>query len=167
MVDIETLGTAPGSIILSIGAVRFGSKGLGDSFYEEISMRSCVDRGLTFDPDTLQWWLRQDEEARAVLNPAKPMGLDTALREFVGFVGEDTRVWGCGSDFDNSLIGQACRLCGIPPLPFWHNRCYRTLKALAPHIKQDRKGTYHNAHDDARTQAEHAIAICKALNLPL
>lgn len=46
---------------------------------------------------------------------------------------------------------------------FWNNRCFRTLKGMAPHIKTERQGTYHNALDDAKTQALHAIKVLQHL----
>ena len=66
MVDLETLGTAPGSVILSIGAVRFDvEKGLLDEFYVNIDVESSQRLGLTIDGDTVMWWLKQSDAARA------------------------------------------------------------------------------------------------------
>ena len=46
---------------------------------------------------------------------------------------------------------------------FWNNHYYRTLKGLAPLIKVQRGGVYHNALDDAKTQAAHALEVFKHL----
>jgi inhibitor of KinA sporulation pathway (predicted exonuclease) len=48
-----------------------------------------------------------------------------------------------------------------PYYKFWNERCYRTVKNQYPDVKLTRTGTYHNALDDARTQAEHLVQICQ------
>lgn len=67
MVDIETLGVEPGAAIVSIGAVRFGPGGLGETFERSIDLKSCEFRGLQIDAETLEWWLNQGEVAREQL----------------------------------------------------------------------------------------------------
>jgi len=168
MVDLETLGQAPGCIILSIGAVRFDETGLGDGFYAVINSLDCFDHGLTTDPSTLDWWKNQSPEAREVLEEADGGGLPLALalaefNEFLAPSGmSSVKVWGNGSDFDNAILGACYRAVGSShPWAFWNNRCFRTLKALNPNVKMDRTGTYHNALDDAITQARHAVQLLR------
>lgn len=168
MVDLETLGTQPGSVILSIGAVEFDpDRGLGAAFYTVISRGSCLLEGLTEDANTLAWWSRQSKEARAVLDQANSPSAHTlhhALQDFWAFMRRDDEVWGNGSDFDNVLLAAAYQATGLPlPWKFWNNRCYRTLKSLRPDVPFVRSGTHHNALDDARTQADHAVHILRAL----
>src|SRR4051812_3766510 len=64
MIDLETLGTLPGSVILSIGAVAFDELSVapGAGFYKVISTISCESCGLTKDEATEKWWLDQGEE---------------------------------------------------------------------------------------------------------
>ncbi|MHB0978446.1 MAG: 3'-5' exoribonuclease domain-containing protein [Minisyncoccota bacterium] len=47
------------------------------------------------------------------------------------------------------------------PWKFWNNRCYRTLKNMFPEVPFVRIGIAHDALDDAKSQAEHAVAILK------
>lgn len=168
MVDLETLGQAPGCVILSIGAVRFDETGLGDGFYAVVNTADCVDNGLAVDGDTLHWWSKQSPEAREVITEAESGGLPLALalaefNEFLAPSGmSSVKVWGNGSDFDNAILGACYRAVGEKhPWAFWNNRCYRTLKSLNPHIKTDRTGTYHNALDDAITQALMAVQMLR------
>lgn len=57
MLDLETFGTKPGSVIRSIGAVMFDLDGrTGPEFYRNIDEESCVKAGLTYDPSTVSWW---------------------------------------------------------------------------------------------------------------
>ena len=90
MVDLETLGSGPGCIILSIGAAVFDPVAgeIGARFYRVVNADSCRAQGLTSDPDTLRWWDEQTEEARAVLREAEasPFTLAGALADFSWFL---------------------------------------------------------------------------------
>lgn len=174
MNDLETLGTVPGCSILSIGAVRFDPhlNKLGDEFYVVVNRQSCLDAGLFEMQDTVNWWNKQSAEARKVLDQAgdesQSVPLPLALAQFTDFCKKKpgTLVWGNGADFDNPLLAVAYYRCnmtqGWGP---WNGRCYRTFKNLAKHIKPEREGTYHNALDDAKTQARHFMAILNHLQL--
>ena len=166
MVDLETLGMTPGCVILSIGAVAFDRTGLGREFYKVVNSKSCLDAGLTTDQSTVDWWSRQSDDARKVLIEAGETDttLGDALAEFGQFVREfgprTVKVWGNGSDFDNAILACAYKALGRQlPWQFWNNRCFRTLKNLKTGVEPRREGTYHNALDDAKHQARHAIAL--------
>lgn len=171
MVDLETLGKRAGCSILSIGAVAFdrsGRSGLGPEMYAVVNRMSCAEHGLFEDSDTVAWWERQSAEAKTVLGHAEEGGLILveALGQFTEFLRmfdlKKVRVWGNGSDFDNAIL-TACYAAVDQDIPweFWNNRCYRTLKSLRPDIKLQRQGTYHNALDDAKSQALHAIQLLR------
>jgi hypothetical protein len=160
MLDIETLGTRPGSVIVSIGAVKFGGGEILGEFYERIDMQSAMDIGLTVDASTIAWWLKQGDAARAELTkPAKP--IFHALESFAVWVKDrEAEVWGNGVGFDNVLLSTAYAHAQIPqPWVHWNDRCYRTMKGLHPQIPMERTGTHHHALDDARAQAVHLMKI--------
>jgi hypothetical protein len=177
MVDLETVGRRPGCAILSIGAVLFDpdSYRLGKSFYKEIRLQSCYDIGLHSDQNTLDWWSKQSEEARVTFTSAqkasrKNVPVTKALEQFTAYLrvhdltGNSMKVWGNGANFDNTILGYAYHRCNMDlPWNFWNDRCFRTLKNLRPNVKVVRQGVHHNALDDARHQAEHALEIFKAL----
>ncbi|MCB2107006.1 MAG: 3'-5' exoribonuclease [Rhodobacteraceae bacterium] len=159
MMDLETMGTRPGSVILSIGAVTFDPK-TGDigsaPFYATITSASCIDAGLTVDPATRKWWKRQSIEARAaVTRDTRPLReVAQAFREWFRASGA-TFVWGQGASFDPPLWEVASRAVGIePPWRFWNIRDTRTVYHLCDFDDKalPREGTYHNALDDARHQ---------------
>lgn len=165
MVDLESLDTVPGAVILSLGAVFFDETGLGDEFYKVILRSSCETLGMTVSQDTLNWWGKQSIDASQVLRDAEiaPDTLADVLNQFNDFLKRDkgVKVWGNGADFDNSLLAVAYRRAGVKQgwLPY-NGRCYRTLKNIAANVPAvARGGTYHNALDDAKTQANHAIEI--------
>lgn len=173
MVDLETLGTAPGCVILSVGAVEFDpAEGLGREFYAVIHTESCTDAGLFIDPDTKAWWDKQKAEARQVLEDAEDENvsnsLSAVLKEFGAWLPKGAIVWGNGADFDNPILSAAYKAVGEKqPWGNWNGRCYRTLKNMFPAVKLVREGTYHNALSDAISQAKHAIAIANAHKLVL
>lgn len=168
MGDLETLGRRAGCAILSIGAVAFGPTGLGKEFYIVVNRRSQIELGLHEDDDTLKWWASQTEAARQVLteadDPKKSVPLPVALVQFGKYItslgGAKVKLWGNGSDFDNAILVSLHAACKLEiPWGTYNSRCYRTLKAIKPGPKAVRGGTYHNALDDARTQASHAIQL--------
>jgi len=170
MLDLETLGTAADAVIVSIGAVFFDVTGLGDKVYIPINIDSSIAAGRTVTAGTILFWLRQSKEAQDAtfkLNE-KALSLPDALQEFRKFVAraqdDNVTVWGMGSDFDCAMLSDAYARCRIrQPWKYSASRCFRTLKALYPDVtEEERTGVYHNALDDAVTQAEHAVRIlCK------
>jgi exodeoxyribonuclease VIII len=151
MLDLETLGTAPGSVIVSIGACAF-APGMEEKEWRRfetapISVASCQAVGLTVDKATVEWWKGQDAEARAVVVAAEAGGAACChivgalqgfafwLRELPQAAGLDAhspqaglcgrppglRIWGNGSDFDNVLLGVAYAKAAVP-LPWRYSR---------------------------------------------
>lgn len=165
-VDIESMGSTPGSAVVSIGAVFFdvNTGEMSDTFYRAINLASCIKHGLTMDPGTVMWWLGQGDEARNAIrfNTTK---LPDTLAEFKEWVESqchrgDVRPWMRGPSFDGTLLQAAYRACGLEaPWLYFNERCHRTLTARNPSIPEPvREGTYHNAGDDAMHQA---LWLCK------
>lgn len=163
MVDLETLGTASNSVIVALGAARFDANGVLDTFYRRISAQSCVDVGLQLDVSTVEWWMKQSAEARAVFEQPG-LQLATVLYDFQVWYAQGACLWGNGATFDNVLLANAYKACKVKaPWPYWGDRCYRTVKALHPLVKADPfEGVQHNALDDAVHQAKHVIKIAAA-----
>lgn len=166
MLDLETMGNGNRAAIIAIGAVIFDSLEVEEvGFYAQVSLDSSVRQGLEMDTSTVLWWLQQSDAARAAFeNNEKAQSLATVLNDFATWLGQfhDVQMWGNGAAFDNTILSTAYRKCGIEqPWKFWNDRCYRTMKSLFPDVKCNRFGTYHNALDDARTQAWHLIEICE------
>lgn len=161
MIDIESLGTTPGSAILSIGAVMFGLAGLGETFYAPVLLQSCTAVGLTIDPNTIAWWMQQSDATRAAAFRDDAEALAVVLYRFTTWFAEvgAERPWCHGATFDVPLLEAAYKACGmVPPWKFWNVRDTRTLYDLGG-VKVDRsQGIHHNALDDARAQAEAAVA---------
>lgn len=171
MVDIETLGTNPGDVILSVGAVQFDEDGLGEEFYLVLDLQTSLDAQFSVTADTLHWWMsdKVSNEAREeVFGPKAPADVTRGLQSFANWMmtlesktERGCNLWGNGASFDNALLTKAMTMLGISiPWKFWNDRCYRTLKSIhveVPYPK--REGVYHNALDDAKHQARHLMGI--------
>jgi len=170
MLDLETLGTGPGAVIVAIGAVKFNPANmeLGEEFYQVIDMVDAQRAGLTIDAGTVKWWLERNEPARGGICQGGTE-LITALTQFRNWLlPDEAEVWGNGASFDNPILVAAYRaIHEEAPWKLWNDRCYRTMKALAPQVKMARTGTHHNALDDARSQAVHLMDILYALQIKL
>lgn len=166
MLDIETLGKNPGSVIVSLGAVKFDHKGVGETYYTRIDPESCIQAGLKMDASTVIWWMQQNDSARREICQVG-QGLTLALKEFSEWIGgTNPEVWGNGATFDNVLVSEAYRICDMKrPWRYPDERCYRTVKNMFPSVPMQLSGAAHNALDDARNQAEHLIAIMKAFKV--
>jgi 3'-5' exoribonuclease-like protein len=171
MVDLETLGTAPGSVILSIGAVAF-NEAQPEAEWKlfnsgAISVMDSRTYELTIDEGTLAWWLKQDLVARQVLDDAlngnASVLLHAALRDFTAWYPSGTRLWGNGANFDNVLLRSAYSAMGgtAAPWPYYDDRCYRTLKAAFKQFVPELmfQGTRHDALADALHQTRYLQAI--------
>ena len=163
-VDIETWGTAAGSAVSAIGAVKFTAAGIvGQAFYMRIDIRSCIDAGLKLDAETMVWWMGQDDDARKEVCKAG-VSLRCALEAFGWWLcdgnGKDINVWGNGWDFDGGRLGDAYAAARMRlPWDYWQGRDLRTLEAEFPAVKDEPEGVAHNALDDARAQAKKILRI--------
>jgi hypothetical protein len=176
MLDLETLGTRPGCVILSAGMVAFTWDAIqANPFYAEIFTPSCLGAGLVIDPMTAKWWASQTEreilDRTGSASQSLSLGLVLSLiRRWFEELGpaEGIRVWGNGADFDLPILAYAFAVCGYeePPWGPYAVRCYRTLKTLRPDIAIVRTGTHHNALNDARAQANHAMHLGHIIGVP-
>ena len=165
MIDIETLDTDIGAVILSIGACRFNANGIRSTYERSISIDSCLEAGLSVDGDTLEWWLDQSDEAQEVLSGGD--GLQTVLSDFAGWIkatntpkhGEDRppKIWANSPSFDCVQLEHAYRALGMDiPWDYSDRRDYRTLQILPLDPEVDHNRTAHSAVDDAVYQAKKA-----------
>lgn len=177
MLDIETLGTRPGSVILSIGACAFDPQSpvqdTGAEFYVNIDAKDAQAQGLTTDDSTVEWWGRQSEAARAALMTDRKSLYD-GLFAFSNWWSHyaDKVVWGHGASFDPVLMEAAYAAVGMSaPWAFYNVRCSRTLFAVAGIDARKMRGseTAHNALHDAKAQAravQVALGRLRGVDVP-
>lgn len=172
MLDIESLGTKPGCVVLSIGAVEFDEKeGLGKEFEVNIDVEDSVKSGLIIEPRTVMWWMEQNEEARKKVS-APGVKLMAALSQFKdAFDWKGKQVWCNGANFDFPILEAAFDCFDAPtPWMFYNTNDYRTMKNLVGkqmvadiQKAHGMKFVAHGALDDAKQQAMNLIGILKYL----
>ena len=169
MLDLETLGTLPGSVILAIGAVEFNGTELGETFLRTISLKSSLGLGLKIQAETLEWWIQQDP---AVLQAQfkDAVSVFTAATDFRNWFNKepDRVVWGNGASFDMPLLeAMYTAMQAGPPWTYRNQMCVRTILKVAD-VKIIAPSDKHNALSDAVAQAQAVQVACdklKVLNL--
>lgn len=159
MVDLEAADNGPRSAIVSIGATCFWGPHRDQQFYTAIDLNSNWYTGLTIGADTMGWWDKQSPEARAVFDDPNRIPLSQALVEFARWMRpfREPRIWGNGAAFDNVILRSAYDAVGQKaPWHFWHDRGFRTIKAMVGKPVEVR-GTAHNALADAIAQADYLL----------
>ena len=155
MVDIETLGTEPGCVILSIGAAIFQPRGTGHgaTFYRNIDLSSSLMHGLSYSQSTLEWWQKQSKEASSRFG-LEAVSVEDAMFDFVDWMNKNSnrKFWCQGATFDAPLIEAVLKKLDIKtPWDFWGVRDTRTVYDVCEFNDKSvkREGTYHNALDDS------------------
>lgn len=166
MLDLETFGDSPQAVIVQIAAVAFELRSGGKvydtkAFNVYVDPQSCANAGLTYDGDTMLWWLEQNDAARKTLvRNVREQGLELhmaldALNKWPEQV-LDTNwasiegVWANGAPFDAPIIETAYRRYNErSPWSFrkvYDQRTAYLLLGGKPDIPD--MGTGHDAKDD-------------------
>jgi len=168
MIDLETLGTDPGCVVASIGAVLFDldSGKVGNTFHMVLDIDDQLKSGRTITGDTLKWWFQQGEEAKRIFHekakPAKAV-LTLFTQWFQSNGGSKTYVWGNGASFDIPILENLYNSLGLIT-PWKYNKIMdlRTFKRFVGKDAQvENLGVAHNALDDAKAQAYYVIKMSK------
>lgn len=159
MLDLETLGTRPDCVILTLGAVKFDPfsiKEPGPGLYLRIDADEQIARGRGVQEDTLQWWMKQDELVREeAIGENDRVTVEEMYRQLNRFLVGANNIWAQGPVFDIAILENIYRQYGWPtPWQFWQIRDSRTLfGALGDPRAKGRVG-HHNALADCVYQAQ-------------
>jgi hypothetical protein len=146
MLDLETLSVRPNAVILVIGAIKFNrgekwKENIDEKdfeklnvFYKRINIDSCVKVGLHVDNETEKWWDQQADDLKyeALTHPDR-VNLKDGLEAFKDWYGTNprTKIWGNGSSFDCTILGEAYKRCGMKiPWQYFLERDLRTIMDL-------------------------------------
>lgn len=172
MIDIETVGTVAGCVVLSIGYLEFLPKGKDDFFslvgskrshIYQLDMKEQVDLGYKIDPDTMGWWANQSEEARvrAFDTPANSTLLQ-ALTKLQSLLAEVDDIWSYGY-MDVSMLNYMSRKETGKDLFFYRKfNDLRTVTKLME-FKWDEKPVGMVAHDPLHDCVAQALAVQKLM----
>jgi hypothetical protein len=171
VIDLETLGTKPGSVVLSAGITVF-DRDKQQSFDELVTQGIEIhfdievqfERGLRSDPKTIQWWSEQAPEALAALQDRPkihPRDFYEALEPLGNLhTLQKMRWYARGPSFDHSILDAMLDQFNVtPPYKFWMQRCTRTFcdeKGIEKHhidLNRPSQMTAHCALHDAAYDA--------------
>ena len=97
MLDLETLGTRPGCVILTLGAVKFDPYSLREpdsGIYFRVDVDEQTALGREVQEDTLNWWLNQSEDIREeALGETDRVSLETLYRDLNKFLVGVDNIW--------------------------------------------------------------------------
>lgn len=174
MVDLETLGTKPNSLMLTIGAIRFNpwkndrdtDMNDMDTFYRRVSFESFDGLDHVIDDATLEWWASQAEEIRAEAFAEEDRhDIRDVLADFHKWCGGVDAIWANGTGFDLNILEHFSReLKRGVAWNYWQTRDARTLYALAPGLERP-KGAAHHALWDCWSQLVGVQGAFRALNI--
>ena len=181
MVDLETMSNHSNASIVSIGMIQCNliTGELGEEFYRVVDLTGQQARGLHIDESTMYWWMNQSDSARRALLQDNKITIEemcVAVLKFIEYLQVDPkslRLWGNGASFDNAILRTAFLKCGFElPIPFWNDRDMRTIvgfypRSLGEKWKREnmRKGTLHNALEDAKHQVRYCSHILQELGV--
>jgi hypothetical protein len=170
MLDLETLGTRPGCVILTLGAVKFDpyslrEPGPGIYFRVDVDEQTALDREV--QEDTLNWWLQQSEDVREeALGEQDRVSLDTMYRDLNRFLVGVNNIWAQGPLFDFAILEHLYRQMGWPtPWHYWQIRDSRTLFGVHGDPRVKGKAGLHNALEDCVSQATAVQQIYDRLGI--
>lgn len=181
MIDLETLGNDYSTAVVSVGVVCFNKTGIVAEKLFVLDFVEQIKLGRTVTGSTLQWWMAQEDGARAVFkdDPKTPKlsvaqflaeldkFFDATLKE-AGEKRDELKPWGNGANFDIPIIEDFYRRHHAKhefaiPWKFWNVWCFRTFNSLTKcKDKFKREGIHHNALDDARYQANCVLNYWKS-----
>lgn len=160
MVDLETISTKPNAAIVAIGACEFNVENgtWGRTFYTNVDWKSNLSYNRHVDLDTIQWWMKQSDEARMALVNGSSKSFAAALLDFGLFYKEcgAKAIWS-HANFDERILETA--YADIDTKKPWHFKDIRDIRTTMSMLPKDvhdqiweeskRVGTHHNALDDA------------------
>ena len=171
MLDIETLGTRPECVVVTLGAVKFNPYKLDDpgpGIYMRLDADEQLELGREVQDETMLWWLDQAEDVReeALGDGTDRIKLEQMYRELNRFlVGVDS-IWCQGPAFDIVILENIYRQMGWPtPWQFWQIRDSRTLFGVHGDPREKNKSGLHNALEDCVSQAQGVQKIYYRLEI--
>lgn len=111
MIDTETLGRTPGSVVRSVAAVEFDPQTgeTGRQKVWKIDLADSIRYGFKVEASTLKWWMMQSDEARREFVEGAETPLEDFFEEFMEFLADtheerDFTLWCLQLDFDVAML---------------------------------------------------------------
>lgn len=179
-IDIETLGLKDDCKIASVGVFAFILNHPFDMYKNSrFHLRFDVEKqiGRSVCAETLNWWDEQSIEARKELKGVmvfkEGLKLVNSHLQIIkrGYPFKKVYFWANSPNFDFKILDNAFNQIGLPfPIPFYSMMDYRTLREVHREVydtwreeRPTKRGTLHNAYEDAKYQAEAIYGILNAI----
>jgi len=154
MLDIETLGSAPDSVILTIAACAFDP--FSGTIYDKHAMYRRIDTECqddrSIDDLTVEWWAKQSLEAQEeAFGEHDRIPLEDALQELSNLIWKSNITWANGISFDITILENAFKSYGMRlPWQYYNVLDARTVYRMNP--DHERLGNSHHAFEDVILQ---------------
>lgn len=171
MLDLETLGTHPDCVILTLGAIKFdpfGNREPGPGIYLRLDINEQLAIGRSTLDSTIEWWAKQDPEVReeALGDSRSRTNIGVMKKELNKFLVGVDHIWAQGPAFDIVILENLYRSQSWPiPWHFWQIRDSRTLFSIHGDPRKLGRDQAHNALADCFYQAQAVQKIYKDLGL--
>lgn len=111
MIDTETLGRTPGSVVRSVAAIEFDPQTgeTGRRKVWKIDLADSIRYGFRIEASTLKWWMMQSDAARRNFVEGAETLLVDFMEELMDFMTEtdengDFTLWCLQLDFDVAML---------------------------------------------------------------
>ena len=171
MLDLETLGTRPDCVIMTLGAVKFDpfnpDREPGPGIYLRMDLDEQLALGRTVDDSTITWWAEQDARVRAeAWEGGDRSSIQELKRELNRFLVGVDEIWSQGPVFDIAILEDLYRSQNWGfPWYFWQIRDSRTLFKVHGDPRARGRDQAHNALLDCVYQAKAVQEILSKFNI--
>jgi len=170
MLDIETLGTCPDCVVLTLGAVKFNpytKEDVAGGIYCKPDVDDQIARGRIVREDTMEWWSQQAEAVREeALGTEGRIPVEQMLKELNRFLVGAGNIWAQGAVFDIGILEHLYKQYDmVPNWQFWQISDSRTLFKVHGDPRVKGKEGLHNALEDCVSQAEAVQTIYSNLGI--
>ena len=161
MIDLETLGVNPDSVIITVGAIKFNPFDNVEP-HNPLYLRCDIEEqsenlNRKIDDNTMKWWSKQPQEIQdEAFGDHERVGSDELTKQLNKWcVGLDY-IWCQGPTFDFVILQDLYKNLGKPvPWNFWQIRDSRTLFNMLPQDPRKKiQQSAHNALADCYYQAK-------------
>lgn len=178
MIDTETLGLTPGSVVRTVSLVEFephtGKTGRKQTWV--INLQDSIKAGFRIEAGTLKWWMMKSEEARKafVSSPENEISLVSFVSEFEQWFkqyGDKVALWGLQIDFDPAMIRPYLAYYHMfimredsYNLP-WNRKCMVDVRPFMEAYRciHPEQQTVHTSMDDCMMQIDAVAEIFRSL----
>ena len=163
MFDIETLGTTPDSVVLSVAAIRFNpvTGWIGESQEWLLDTEEQSELGRRMDEDTMAWWSKQDPViVERMFSDLGRVSLSQFASEFKKLANNCDAIWAHGVTFDVGIIEHLMKQIGVS-VPWSYGKVHdsRTLFSVFGDTRPKNRDQAHDALADCAYQIQGLIDL--------